>query len=324
MAENNKEILLDVQGLKKYFKTGHDAYLHAVDDVSFQVRRGETLGIVGESGCGKTTCGRCCIGLYDRTDGLVTYKGCDVHKMSGSERKAFTKDVQIIFQDPYSSLDPKMKVQQIILEGMKAHGLLENGVDKKQVVADLLTTVGLDPSYAERFVHEFSGGQRQRIGIARALAVNPEFIVCDEPISALDVSIQAQIVNLLEKLQKEKGLTYMFIAHDLAMVRHISDRIMVMYLGKVMEIADSDALYERTMHPYTQALISAIPIPDPRVEAKKERIRLEGEIPSPINPKEGCRFCTRCKYADELCKAVTPELREVEEGHFVACHKAGL
>lgn len=313
------EYLLEVKGLKKYFKAGKGT-LKAVDDVSFYIRPGETLGVVGESGCGKTTCGRTVLGLYDRTDGEVLYKGQDVHQMKGKERQNFTKHAQIIFQDPYASLDPKMKVYNIIAEGIRAHGLLKTEAEIKNRVEELLVTVGLDKQYAERFVHEFSGGQRQRIGIARALAVEPEFIVCDEPISALDVSIQAQIVNLLGRLQKEKGLTYMFIAHDLSMVKYISDRVMVMYLGKVVEITASNQLYANPMHPYTKALLSAIPIPDPKVEEGKERIKMGGEIPSPVDPPAGCRFQNRCKYATERCKKEEPKLRLVGNDHYVACH----
>ena len=318
MTEKN-EYLLEVKGLKKYFKAGKGT-LKAVEDVSFYIRPGETLGVVGESGCGKTTCGRTVLGLYDRTDGEVLYKGQDVHQMKGKERQNFTKHAQIIFQDPYASLDPKMKVYNIIAEGIRAHGLLKTEAEIKNRVEELLVTVGLDKQYAERFVHEFSGGQRQRIGIARALAVEPEFIVCDEPISALDVSIQAQIVNLLGRLQKEKGLTYMFIAHDLSMVKYISDRVMVMYLGKVVEITASNQLYANPMHPYTKALLSAIPIPDPKVEEGKERIKMGGEIPSPVDPPAGCRFQNRCKYATERCKKEEPKLRLVGNDHYVACH----
>lgn len=314
-----KEYLLEVKGLKKYFKTGKGT-LKAVDDVSFYIRPGETLGVVGESGCGKTTCGRTVLGLYDRTDGQVFYRGKDVHQMKGKERQNFTKHAQIIFQDPYASLDPKMKVYNIVAEGIRAHGLLKKEEEIRERVEELLVTVGLDAQYAERFVHEFSGGQRQRIGIARALAVDPEFIVCDEPISALDVSIQAQIVNLLGRLQKEKGLTYMFIAHDLSMVKYISDRVMVMYLGKVVEITASNQLYANPMHPYTKALLSAIPIPDPKVEEGKERIKMNGELPSPIDPPVGCRFQNRCKYATERCKKEEPKLKLVGNDHYVACH----
>ena len=320
MPERN-EYLLEVKGLKKYFKAGKGT-LKAVDDVSFYIHPGETLGVVGESGCGKTTCGRTVLGLYDSTDGQVLYRGEDVHQMKGKERQNFTKHAQIIFQDPYASLDPKMKVYNIIAEGIRAHGLLKSEKEIRERVEELLVTVGLDKQYAERFVHEFSGGQRQRIGIARALAVEPEFIVCDEPISALDVSIQAQIVNLLGRLQKEKGLTYMFIAHDLSMVKYISDRVMVMYLGKVVEITASDQLYENPMHPYTKALLSAIPIPDPKMEEGKERIKMGGDIPSPVDPPEGCRFHNRCKYATEKCRTEEPKLRLFGKDHYVACHMA--
>ena len=315
------ENILEVRNLKKYFKAGKGT-LKAVDDVSFFIRKGETLGVVGESGCGKTTCGRTCIGIYDRTDGEVLYKGKDVHALKGKDRKEFTKEVQIIFQDPYSSLDPKMKVGDIIAEGLRAHKMCSSASEEQRRVQELLETVGLNSEHATRYVHEFSGGQRQRIGIARALAVEPEFIVCDEPISALDVSIQAQIVNLLIRLQKEKGLTYMFIAHDLSMVKHISDRVAVMYLGTIAEITDSGSLYSNPLHPYTKALLSAIPIPDPKVEETKERIKLNGELPSPIDPPPGCRFQNRCQYACDKCRTERPELREVEPGHYVACHLA--
>jgi len=323
MMTDKNENLLEVSGLKKYFEVGKKKTLKAVDDVSFYIRQGETLGVVGESGCGKTTCGRTCIGLYGKTAGQVLYRGEDVHQMKGEKRRKFTKQVQIIFQDPYASLDPKMKVKEIVAEGIRAHALAHSEDEIKKRVEELLVTVGLDASYKSRYVHEFSGGQRQRIGIARALAVEPEFIVCDEPISALDVSIQAQIVNLLEKLQKERGLTYMFIAHDLSMVKHISDRVMVMYLGKIMEITTSKNLYGRPEHPYTRALLSAIPIPDPHVEEKKVRIRMKGEIPSPINPPLGCRFQNRCPYAVEKCRTEEPSLIQMEDEHFVACHRCG-
>lgn len=318
----NQEYLLEVKGLKKYFKAGKGT-LKAVDDVSFYIRPGETLGVVGESGCGKTTCGRTVLGLYDKTDGEVLYRGKDVHQLKGEARRVFTKHAQIIFQDPYASLDPKMKVRDIVAEGIRAHQLLKSERKIRERVDELLITVGLDSQYGDRYVHEFSGGQRQRIGIARALAVDPEFIVCDEPISALDVSIQAQIVNLLDRLQKEKGLTYMFIAHDLSMVKYISDRVMVMYLGKVVEITASRQLYAHPAHPYTQALLSAIPIPDPHVEAEKQRIKMGGEIPSPIDPPAGCRFQNRCKYATDRCREEEPQLRLVGEDHYVACHRCG-
>ena len=317
--EENK-YLLEVKHLKKYFRTGKNT-LKAVDDVSFFIKKGETVGVVGESGCGKTTCGRTILGLYDKTDGEVLYRGKDVHQLKGRQRKQFTKQAQIIFQDPYASLDTKMKVQEIIAEGIRAHGLLKNEKEIREKVKELLITVGLDAGYADRYVHEFSGGQRQRIGIARALAVEPEFIVCDEPISALDVSIQAQIVNLLDELQRKKGLTYLFIAHDLSMVKYISDRVMVMYLGKIMEITEADRLYEQPAHPYTKGLLSAIPIPDPKVELTKKRIKMKGEIPSPLNPPSGCRFANRCPYVEERCREEEPELRLIAPNHYAACHK---
>lgn len=316
------EKILEVNNLKKYFKTGSKGTLKAVDDVSFDIFKGETLGVVGESGCGKTTCGRTCIGMYPSTGGKVLYKGMDIHGLKGADKKKFTKEVQIIFQDPYSSLDPRMKVGDIIAEGMKAHRMCRSETEYKEKVKELLATVGLNREHATRYVHEFSGGQRQRIGIARALAVEPEFIVCDEPISALDVSIQAQIVNLLGRLQQERGLTYLFIAHDLSMVKHVSDRVAVMYLGRIVEITTSNELYENPLHPYTQALLSAIPIPDPKVEETRKRIKLEGELPSPINPGPGCLFRNRCRYASEICKDQTPALREIYPGHMAACHMA--
>ena len=317
---NDRKVLMEVKHLKKYFRIDSKRTLKAVDDVSFQIYEGETLGIEGESGCGKTTCGRTCIGVYDKTEGQVLYKGKDVHRMSNAEKKEFTKSVQMIFQDPYSSLDPRLKVHDIIAEGMQIHKLVTSKSEEIKAVQELLKQVGLNPEHASRYVHEFSGGQRQRIGIARALAVNPEFLMCDEPISALDVSVQAQVVNLLVKLQKERGLTCMFIAHDLSMVKHISDRVGVMYLGNMVELADSDELYENPLHPYTKALLSAIPIPNPKVEKERQQIRLEGEVPSPVNPPEGCHFCNRCPYAKEKCKKTVPLMREIVEGHFVACH----
>ena len=316
----DKKPILEVKHLKKYFPVDAKHTLKAVDDVSFTIYEGETLGIVGESGCGKTTCGRTCIGVYEATSGEVLYKGKDINKMTAAERKEFTKKVQMIFQDPYSSLDPRMKVHDIIAEGMQIHKLVSSKAEEIKAVQSLLEQVGLNPEHASRYVHEFSGGQRQRIGIARALAVNPEFLMCDEPISALDVSVQAQVVNLLVKLQKERGLTCMFIAHDLSMVKHISDRVGVMYLGNLVELADSDALYQHPLHPYTKALLSAIPVPDPDIERQRNQIRLEGEVPSPMNPPAGCHFCKRCYYAMEECSCQMPVMREVEPGHFVACH----
>lgn len=317
---NSYKTLVQVKELKKYFNVGKGAILKAVDGVSFDIRKGETLGLVGESGCGKTTCGRTVIGLYSATGGQVLFDGIDVHKLSQKEKVNFKKRAQIIFQDPYASLDPRMTVGSIISEGLNVHFPNYTQKQKQEKVYELLNQVGLNKEHASRFPHEFSGGQRQRIGIARALAVEPDFIVCDEPISALDVSIQAQIVNLLIKLQRELGLTYLFIAHDLSMVKHISDRVGVMYLGAIAELTSSEALYSNPLHPYTKALISAIPIADPDVEESKSRIKLEGEVPSPINTKPGCKFAPRCRYAKEICKQETPKLKEVEKDHYVACH----
>lgn len=311
--------LLQVSHLCKYFSASGGT-VKAVDDVSFTIYRGETLGMVGESGCGKTTCGRTAMGLYDKTSGEVLFDGIDVHTLRGAKKREFSRRAQIIFQDPYASLDPRMTVADIIAEGLDIHGLCRSKAERAARVYELLEMVGLNREHANRFAHEFSGGQRQRIGIARAFAVNPEFIMCDEPISALDVSIQAQIVNLLVQLQRKMGLTYLFIAHDLAMVKHISDRIAVMYLGTLVELTASETLYDKPMHPYTQALLSAIPIPDPDIEESRERIKLEGDIPSPIDPSAGCRFAGRCRMACDRCRQEAPALREIEDGHFVACH----
>ncbi len=311
--------LLQVSHLCKYFSASGGT-VKAVDDVSFTIYRGETLGMVGESGCGKTTCGRTAMGLYDKTSGEVLFDGIDVHTLRGAKKREFSRRAQIIFQDPYASLDPRMTVADIIAEGLDIHGLCRSKAERAARVYELLEMVGLNREHANRFAHEFSGGQRQRIGIARAFAVNPEFIMCDEPISALDVSIQAQIVNLLVQLQRKMGLTYLFIAHDLAMVKHISDRIAVMYLGTLVELTASETLYDKPMHPYTQALLSAIPIPDPDIEESRERIKLEGDIPSPIDPPAGCRFAGRCRMACDRCRQEAPALREIEDGHFVACH----
>ena len=319
----DKEVLLSVRHLKKYFNVGRGSILKAVDDVSFDIYKGETLGMVGESGCGKTTCGRTCIGLYDKTDGEVRYKGKDVHALSGRDRQAFKREVQMVFQDPYGSLDPRMTVADIVAEGIDIHGLCKTKQERQDKIFRCLEMVGLNREHANRFVHEFSGGQRQRIGIARALAVDPEFIVLDEPISALDVSIQAQVVNLLIQLQRQMGLTYLFVAHDLSMVKHISDRIAVLYLGTLVELAPSEELFANPLHPYTKALLSAIPVPDPKVEREREKkkIRLEGDVPSPINTPPGCRFKGRCKYHEGACDA-QPPLTEVTPGHFVACPRA--
>ena len=316
---SEKKVLVEVNHLKKHFKVGKNAILKAVDGIDFKIYKGETLGLVGESGCGKTTCGKTVMGLYPATSGEIIFDGIKVNELKGKEKKDFTRKAQIIFQDPYSSLDPRMTVGDIIGEGIDIHGLY-TGQERTDKIYELLGTIGLTSEHANRFPHEFSGGQRQRIGIARALAIEPEFIVCDEPISALDVSIQAQIINLLIRLQKERELTYLFIAHDLSMVKHISDRVGVMYLGKMVEMAPSYELYTNPKHPYTEALMSAIPIPDPEVEREKKQIKIEGEIPSPINPKPGCRFASRCRYATELCRQETPKLKEVGPEHFAACH----
>lgn len=315
---NSKEPLVQVQNLKKYFKVGNLA-LKAVDNLNFTIHKGETLGLVGESGCGKSTAGRTILRLYEATEGKVLFEGKNVYEYSASEMKAMRKQMQIIFQDPYASLNPRMNILDIIGEPLDIHNLA-SGDARKQRVQELLKLVGLDPEHMERFPHEFSGGQRQRVGIARALAVQPKFIVCDEPISALDVSIQAQVINLLKDLQNKMGLTYLLIAHDLSMVRYVSDRILVMYLGKMVELATSESLYEEHYHPYTQALLSAVPIPDPEVERKRKRIVLEGDVPSPINPPSGCVFRTRCPRAMELCAKLEPQWKEIKPGHFAACH----
>ena len=321
--------LLEVRDLRTYFEVAAGVRLlkpthvevRAVDGLSFTIRRGETVGLVGESGCGKTTVGRTLLRLEEPTGGTVLFDGANVTHATGAALKRYRRQVQVIFQDPYSSLNPRMTIGQIIAEPMLVYGLEPDRKAAARKVAALLTQVGLFDYMAERYPHELSGGQRQRVGIARALAMQPSFIICDEPVSALDVSIQAQIINLLEDLQREFGLTYLFIAHDLAVVRHISDRIIVMYLGKVMEIAERDALYSAPQHPYTQALLDAVPIPDPALEARRETRVLGGEVPSPLNPPRGCVFHTRCPRAGAECKLAVPALREVRPGHFAACIK---
>ncbi len=314
-----KEKLIVVDSLSKHFKLGKHTTLKAVDDVSFDIYKGETLGLVGESGCGKTTCGRTIMGLYQASAGNVTYQGKGVHNVSSKEKLALTKKMQIIFQDPYAALNPRMTVGDIICEGIDIHKMY-TGEKRAQRTRQLLDLVGLNREHASRFPHEFSGGQRQRIGIARALAVEPEFIVCDEPISALDVSIQAQVVNLMISLQKELQLTYLFIAHDLSMVKHISDRVGVMYLGNMVELTTSDNLFSSPLHPYTQALLSAIPEPDPIYSRQKAHILLEGEIPSPLDVRSGCSFASRCPKVISQCHVLKPALQPVRNGHFVACH----
>ena len=322
------DTLLDVRDLVMHFPLTQGIIfqrkvgaVRAVDGLSFSIQRGETLGLVGESGCGKSTTGRAILQLYQPTSGSVVFEGQELTRLKGEQMRRMRRKLQMIFQDPYASLNPRMTVGSIIGEPLEIHGLAK-GKAKQQRVEELLRVVGLNPYFANRYPHEFSGGQRQRIGIARALAVNPAFIVCDEPISALDVSIQAQIINLLEELQDEFGLTYLFIAHDLSVVRHISDRIAVMYLGKIVELADRKDLYENPGHPYTKALLSAVPIPDPVVERKRERIILTGDVPSPVNPPPACRFHTRCPLADTICREVAPEWREIRPGHWAACHFA--
>ena len=325
-GRGDQEVLLDVRNLKMYFPLTRGIILQrrigwvkAVDDISFQILRGETLGLVGESGCGKSTTGRAILQLYKPTAGEVLFNGVDLTKLAPGEMRKMRRHMQMIFQDPYASLNPRMTVGSIIAEPMQIHNLVPKE-QRNQRVQELLEVVGLNPYFANRYPHEFSGGQRQRIGIARALAANPEFIVADEPVSALDVSIQAQIINLLEELQEKFHLTYLFIAHDLSVVRHISDRVAVMYLGKIVELADRNALYDDPLHPYTKALLSAVPIPDPKIEKKRERIILTGDVPSPINPPSGCRFHTRCPYAMDVCAKVEPRFVDQGGGHFVACH----
>ncbi len=309
--------LIKAEGLCKFFRVSGGRSLHAVEGVNLEIMKGETLGLVGESGCGKSTLGRTLMGIYPPTKGKLIYDGKELDLEKKSERFAFAKKAQIVFQDPYASLDPRMTVGSIIEEGMVIHGMYDPA-RRKERVAELLETVGLNKEHASRFPHEFSGGQRQRIGIARALAIEPEFIVCDEPISALDVSIQAQVINLLHDLQEKMGLTYLFIAHDLNIVKYISDRVAVMYLGNVVELASSDALYENTLHPYSRALLSAVPIPDPNNKSKREIIT--GDVPSPINKPKGCAFSTRCPRVCDICREKAPELKEVKPGHFLACH----
>ena len=314
-----EQILLEAKDLKKCFDVGNHRVLTAVDGLNFAIRKGETLGFVGESGCGKSTTGKTVMHLIQPTSGQIIYEGKDVTHMKRAEYLEFTKKAQMIFQDPYASLDSRMTAGDIIGEGMKIHKMF-SPKEREERVVELLNTVGLNKEHANRFVHEFSGGQRQRIGIARALAIDPEFIVCDEPISALDVSIQAQILNLLLNLQEDRNLTYMFIAHDLGIVKHVSDRVAVMYLGAIVELAESDELYDRPQHPYTRALLSAIPLADPIKTREKTRILLEGDVPSPIDVKAGCKFAGRCQYCKDICREMAPELKDAGGGHFVACH----
>ena len=314
--------LIEVKNLKEHFPVQVGAFrtkpLKAVDGVSFTINRGETLGLVGESGCGKTTVGRTLLHLYKPTDGEIWYDGKQIK--TAADIKEFRKKATMVFQDPYSSLNPRMTVADIIGEPLDVHKLYKTKEERQARILELMEYVGLNSEHAARYAHEFSGGQRQRIGIARALAVNPDFIVCDEPVSALDVSIQAQVINMFQELQEKLGLTYLFIAHDLLVVRHISDRIAVMYLGKMVELADANEIYDHPLHPYSKSLLSSVPVPDPKVARANERIVLEGDIPSPLNAPSGCPFRTRCRYATEVCAQSMPEFREVKPGHFCACH----
>lgn len=317
-------VLLKVKKLKKYFPVRGGilskiiGYVQAVDEISFNIKEGETLGLVGESGCGKTTTGRTIIRLLEPTAGEVDFKGEDIFKLNKEEIRKARRNIQIIFQDPFGSLNPRMTVGEIVGESLVIHKIVKNNKEKDERVKDLLETVGLNAGHIRRYPHEFSGGQRQRIGIARALALNPKLVICDEPVSALDVSIQAQVINLLEDLQEKFNLTYLFIAHDLSVVKHISDRVAVMYLGKIVELSSTSELYDNTQHPYTEALLSAVPIPDPTL--KRQRIVLEGDVPSPFKPPAGCRFHPRCKYVKPICSQEEPELIDIGNGHFVACH----
>ena len=325
MGDNGNDVLVRVEGLKMHFPITQGIIIQrqvgsikAVDGLNFFIRQGETLGLVGESGCGKSTTGRAILQLYRPTAGDVYFEGKNLVKMKGEELRRTRRRMQMIFQDPYASLNPRMTVGNIVGEPLEVHNIAK-GKERKERVQELLQVVGLNPYFINRYPHEFSGGQRQRIGVARALAVNPSFIVCDEPISALDVSIQAQIINLLEELQAEFHLTYLFIAHDLSVVRHISDRVAVMYLGKIMELTTRDMLYENPLHPYSKALLSAVPIPDPMVEEKRQRIILTGDVPSPANPPKGCNFCTRCPEVMDICREEEPEFIDVGDLHWVAC-----
>lgn len=325
MSDNIKteQPLIQVKNLKQYFDINMGWFknkpLKAVDDVSFNINKGETLGLVGESGCGKTTVGRTILHLYKPTSGEVIYNGNPIK--TKADIKKFREKATMVFQDPYSSLNPRMTVSDIIGEPLDVHKMYENKKEREEKILELMDHVGLNSEHAARYAHEFSGGQRQRIGIARSLAVNPDFIVCDEPVSALDVSIQAQVINMFDELQEKLGLTYLFIAHDLLVVRHISDRIAVMYIGKMVELADAESIYTRPLHPYSQSLLSAVPVPDPKIARANKRIVLKGDIPSPLNAPSGCPFRTRCQYAKPICAEQVPEFQEVEKGHFVACHR---
>ncbi|NLT43831.1 MAG: dipeptide ABC transporter ATP-binding protein [Anaerolineae bacterium] len=330
MASSTAEqSLVSIRDLKMHFPINRGVIvqrkvgaIRAVDGITFDIKKGETLGLVGESGCGKSTTGRAILQLYRPTAGQVLFNGVDLTKLKGESLRRVRRNMQIIFQDPYASLNPRMTVGSIVAEPLEVHGLAKGRRETQERVRELLSLVGLNPYFASRYPHEFSGGQRQRIGVARALAVNPDFIVCDEPVSALDVSIQAQIINLLEDLQEQLSLTYLFIAHDLSVVRHISDRVAVMYLGKIVEVAARLDLYQDPRHPYTKALLSAVPIPDPAVEAKRQRIILEGDVPSPADPPKGCHFCTRCPVVMDICRQEEPPFEDLGGGHWVACYRS--
>ena len=322
----SEETLIEVNDLRMHFPVTEGiiipkvvAHVKAVDGITFKIRKGETLGLVGESGCGKTTTGRCILQLENPTSGEILYEGVNLNELNAKGMTPYRQKIQVIFQDPYSSLNPRMKIGEILSEPMRVHKIIENQADRDKRVLELLNVCGLSPRFADRYPHEMSGGQRQRVGIARALALNPEFIVCDEAVSALDVSIQAQVINLLEDLRDEFGLTYLFIAHDLSVVRHLCHRVAVMYLGKMVELADCDELFDNPIHPYTRALLDAVPIPDPTIESRREHKIIKGEIPSPINPPKGCVFHPRCSLAVDSCSQAIPEFRELRPGHWVAC-----
>ena len=321
--DNDQSVLLKVENLTKHFPVSGNKVVHAVDDVSFTIKKGKTLGLVGESGCGKSSCARTVIRIYEPTSGRIILDGTDITNLSQKELLPHRRKMQMIFQDPYASLNARMTVQDIIAEPLRAHHICKNKAEEREMVAEMLHQVGLNQEHASRYAHEFSGGQRQRVGIARALILHPQLVICDEPISALDVSIQAQVINMLRIFQEEQELTYLFIAHDLSMVRYVSDDVGVMYLGQLVEKCETDEIYAHPLHPYTQGLLSSVPIPDPVLARKKENAGIAGDIPSPIDPPAGCRFHTRCPYAEKRCETEVPALKEASPGHFVSCHKFG-
>ena len=322
MADHSS-VLLEVKNLTKHFPAPGGKVVHAVDDVSFSITRGKTLGLVGESGCGKSSCARTIIRIYDPTSGRIILDGADITNLSQKQLLPHRRKMQMIFQDPYASLNARMTVQDIVAEPLRAHHICSSRAEEREMVTEMLSRVGLNQDHAGRYAHEFSGGQRQRVGIARALILQPQLVICDEPISALDVSIQAQVVNMLRRFQEEQGLTYLFIAHDLSMVRYVSDDVGVMYLGQLVEKCEADEIYAHPLHPYTVGLLASVPIPDPAAARRKESVGLEGDLPSPIAPPSGCRFHTRCPYTEERCREEVPALRECSPGHFVACHRIG-